>query len=270
MPIAAGWPALTASRLEELPWHDPALAARRAAGACRGRRPAHVLMAAMAQLDCGQCGYLLRDLCRRRSRSGAEASLSRCVPGGKATSRKLKELLAEIGSPSRRWCRRPCRPPRLGAAACRKPATRHGSPPGCARRRRCIVSGAEKDTRHVVLETPDRDLTYQVGDSLGVVARNCPDSGRRHHRAAGGAAPKRAFNRRTASNARSSRRSATAARSAGHPTRRSRSWPRARPTASESACSRRWPRAIPAPGRTMPICSICSTHFRRRGRRFRS
>jgi sulfite reductase (NADPH) flavoprotein alpha-component len=35
--------------------------------------------------------------------------------------------------------------------------------------------GAEKDTRHVVLETVDRNMTYQAGASLAVVARNCPD-----------------------------------------------------------------------------------------------
>ncbi len=36
-------------------------------------------------------------------------------------------------------------------------------------------AGAEKDTRHVVLKTVDRNVTYAAGDSLAVIARNCPD-----------------------------------------------------------------------------------------------
>ena len=52
-------------------------------------------MAAMAQLDCGQCGYLCRSYAEAIAR-GEEAQLTRCVPGGKATSRALKELLSRI------------------------------------------------------------------------------------------------------------------------------------------------------------------------------
>jgi sulfite reductase (NADPH) flavoprotein alpha-component len=51
-----------------------------------GRRPERVLMAAMAQLDCGQCGYLCQSYAEAIAR-GEEKSLTRCVPGGKATSR---------------------------------------------------------------------------------------------------------------------------------------------------------------------------------------
>ena len=63
-----------------------------------GRRPERVLMAAMAQTDCGQCGYLCKTYAEAIA-SGVETSLSRCVPGGKATSRKLKALVAELGMP---------------------------------------------------------------------------------------------------------------------------------------------------------------------------
>src|SRR5947209_18210130 len=45
----------------------------------------------LGQLDCGQCGYLCQTYAEAIAR-GEEKSLSRCVPGGKATSRKLKEL----------------------------------------------------------------------------------------------------------------------------------------------------------------------------------
>jgi sulfite reductase (NADPH) flavoprotein alpha-component len=58
-------------------------------------------MAAMAQLDCGQCGYLCQTYAEAIAR-GEETSLSRCVPGGKATSRKLKELIGSgLGNASR-------------------------------------------------------------------------------------------------------------------------------------------------------------------------
>jgi sulfite reductase (NADPH) flavoprotein alpha-component len=35
--------------------------------------------------------------------------------------------------------------------------------------------GSEKDTRLIVLETDTGRERFQVGDSLGVVARNCPE-----------------------------------------------------------------------------------------------
>ena len=54
-------------------------------------------MAAMAQTDCGQCGYLCQSYAEAIAR-GEEKSLSRCAPGGKATARKLKELVATIGA----------------------------------------------------------------------------------------------------------------------------------------------------------------------------
>jgi sulfite reductase (NADPH) flavoprotein alpha-component len=154
---------------EELLWHDPTLVLDERLELAAGRRPEYRLMAAMAQLDCGQCGYLCESYAAA-IRSGSEASLSRCVPGGKATSRKLKELLAEIGSPSQVMV-----PAAVPAAA--SPAPKADDAAWFAVRLREAPSlhreGAEKDTRHVVLEAPDRDLTYQVGDSLAVVARNC-------------------------------------------------------------------------------------------------
>ncbi|HKW52181.1 MAG TPA: (Fe-S)-binding protein, partial [Stellaceae bacterium] len=91
MPSAAAAPP-PAAAAEEFPWHDATLALderlRLAEGQPRERR----LMAAMAQLDCGQCGYLCRTYAEAIA-SGAEAGLARCVPGGKETARALKELL---------------------------------------------------------------------------------------------------------------------------------------------------------------------------------
>ena len=61
----------------------------------RTRKPQRQLMAAMAQLDCGQCGYLCQTYAEAVW-SGAEADMGRCVPGGKETQRKLKELMAAL------------------------------------------------------------------------------------------------------------------------------------------------------------------------------
>ena len=58
-------------------------------------------MAAMAQLDCGQCGYLCQTYAEAVW-SGAEADMGRCVPGGKETQRKLKELIGGARTAARR------------------------------------------------------------------------------------------------------------------------------------------------------------------------
>src|SRR6266516_4680710 len=89
-PIPAPAAALQA---EDLPWHDPTLAIDERMKLASGRPFERQLMAAMGQLDCGQCGYL----CKTYAESiaiGAEADLGKCVPGGRITAKKLKELLA--------------------------------------------------------------------------------------------------------------------------------------------------------------------------------
>ena len=170
-----GVPAVGAAEPEDvdLPWHDPLLSLDERLELAAGHQPRHVLMAAMAQLDCGQCGYLCGTYAAAIA-NGAEASLSRCVPGGKATSRKLKELLAEIGSPAEGKATVPA------AAAPPAPPPENSSAAGpiAARLRQALslhAPGAEKDTRHIVLEAADGDLGYEVGDSLGVAASNSPD-----------------------------------------------------------------------------------------------
>src|SRR5216683_2671464 len=74
---------------EAFPWHDPALPLDERLALAADRPPERQLMAAMGQLDCGQCGYLCQSYAEAISR-GEETQLTRCVPGGKATSRALK------------------------------------------------------------------------------------------------------------------------------------------------------------------------------------
>jgi sulfite reductase (NADPH) flavoprotein alpha-component len=83
---------------EDFPWHDPGLSLDERVALAAGRGPARRLMAAMAQTDCGQCGYSCQAYAEAIA-SGADSSIGRCTPGGKATSRKLKEILAELAAP---------------------------------------------------------------------------------------------------------------------------------------------------------------------------
>jgi sulfite reductase (NADPH) flavoprotein alpha-component len=156
---------------EDLPWHDPGLSLDERIALAAGRRPEYRLMAAMAQTDCGQCSYTCEAYAAAIV-SGAEANLARCAPGGKATSRKIKELLSEIATPAVATA------PTVAAT----PATAPAPPRGAHERFRARLRVAhplhrgksEKDTRLVTLDL-DAGAGYEAGDSLGVVARNCPE-----------------------------------------------------------------------------------------------
>src|SRR6478735_4236854 len=78
---------------EDFPWHDPALTLTERLQLAEGKPPARKLMAAMAQLDCGSCGYVCQTYAEAIAR-GEEKDLTKCSPGGTETARKLKELTA--------------------------------------------------------------------------------------------------------------------------------------------------------------------------------
>jgi sulfite reductase (NADPH) flavoprotein alpha-component len=142
------------------PWHDPALEMPERMDLAAGRPLPQRLMAAMAQLDCGQCGYLCETYARAIA-EGGETTLTLCVPGAKPTSRMLKQLLAEappppaVAAPSG-----PARPVLLPARVlAADPLTRPGS---------------AKDVRHVVIDLTASGLAYEPGDSIGLAAPNDP------------------------------------------------------------------------------------------------
>ena len=175
-PAPAGAAPLTAPAAgveEDFPWHDPTLALDERMKLAGGRPFERQLMAAMGQLDCGQCGYLCRTYAEAIA-GGAETDLGKCVPGGRVTARKLKELLAH----------RPAgvaKAPIAAPVATPVPVVERGygrSVPVPAR----LVSSAplttaasEREVRHVVLELGDSNLRYDPGDSIGVWAHNNPD-----------------------------------------------------------------------------------------------
>lgn len=154
---------------EDFPWHDAALPMAERLELAKERKPERQLMAAMAQLDCGQCGYLCQTYAEAVW-SSAEGDLGRCVPGGKETQRKLKELMASL------------EPQRTGDAPS-APTVKAAAVLG-TRDRPALATlvdahpltrpGSEKDVRHVVFDLSTTDLTYEAGDSLGVYARKNP------------------------------------------------------------------------------------------------
>src|SRR6185436_12129368 len=78
------------------PWHDQTLALTERMKLAEGRPLRRRMMAAMAQQDCGQCGYNCEDYSNLIV-AREEERLNLCVPGGKDTARMLKSLFEEAG-----------------------------------------------------------------------------------------------------------------------------------------------------------------------------
>src|SRR3954466_12476214 len=79
----------------EAPWHDQTMPIADRMKLADGRPLRRRMMAAMAQQDCGQCGYNCNDYSDAIA-SKAEARLNLCVPGGRETARMLKALNEEL------------------------------------------------------------------------------------------------------------------------------------------------------------------------------
>src|SRR5260221_6453255 len=153
---------------EDFPWHDPTLELEARLALAAGKPLERRLMAGMAQLDGGQCGYLCQTYAEAIAR-GAETSLTRCVPGGRATSRMLKELFA--APPTAVIAAAPAAPPEPAADA---PTHFVARLEAATRLNR---DGSEKDIRHVVFRTAETGIGYEVGDSFGVHAANAAEEG---------------------------------------------------------------------------------------------
>ena len=83
----------------EAPWHDQTLSMDERMALAERRPLRRKMMAAMAQQDCGQCGYTCEDYSNALF-LGEETRQNLCVPGGKATARMLKKLAAEMEAPA--------------------------------------------------------------------------------------------------------------------------------------------------------------------------
>jgi sulfite reductase (NADPH) flavoprotein alpha-component len=166
------------------PWHDQSLQIAERMNLAEGRPLRRRMMAAMAQQDCGQCGYNCQDYSEALF-SGKEERLNLCVPGGKETARMLKTLHQELSSP-------PPNAPTIkivepstiptAVAATAVPATARGRSrdnPAEATflsRTRLNKPGSEKETWHLEFDITEggAGLDYCVGDSFGVFPTNDP------------------------------------------------------------------------------------------------
>jgi sulfite reductase (NADPH) flavoprotein alpha-component len=161
----------------EAPWHDQTLPLAERMTLAEGRPLRRRMMAAMAQQDCGQCGYNCQDYSNALFLQ-KETRLNLCVPGGKETARMLKSLYEELGNA----------PP-----AAKAPASAAESAPAPAlfaaergrsrdnpvtaifeSRRLLNRHGSNKETWHLEIDLRDSGLDYAVGDAFGLFPANDP------------------------------------------------------------------------------------------------
>jgi len=160
---------------DDAPWHDQTLPMAERLKLADGRPLRRRMMAAMAQQDCGQCGYD----CAQYSNAvfaRKEERLNLCVPGGKETARMLKKLYEELDEapaapaivPS------PAAEPALGRKGAAGTSRDNPVEATFLKRTRLNRAGSEKETWHVDFDLRDSGLDYAVGDSFGVFASNDP------------------------------------------------------------------------------------------------
>lgn len=160
---------------EDFPWHDPTLPLPDRLQLAEGKPIERRLMAAMAQLDCGACGYL----CKTYSEAialGAEKDLAKCTPGGTETAKTLKRLLSERSSVTAVSGANGGQLKTNGAVAKVPVSTR--SAPFSARllSSTCLThQESPKDTRHVEIDLGDATTRYEPGDALGILPLNCDE-----------------------------------------------------------------------------------------------
>jgi sulfite reductase (NADPH) flavoprotein alpha-component len=169
---SAAHPALAADGDDgQSPWHDPSMAIDERMTLAQGRPVRRKLFAAMAQQNCGQCGYQCESYAEVLA-SGVETKANLCVPGGKETTRMLKQLLEAA----------PALSPEAAASAgvTTKPTAQLGYSrdlPVMARflsTTRLTSVASEKDARHVVFDISQTGITYEPGDSFGLQPTNEP------------------------------------------------------------------------------------------------
>jgi sulfite reductase (NADPH) flavoprotein alpha-component len=157
----------------EAPWHDQTLPIADRMKLAGGRPLRRRMMAAMAQQDCGQCGYNCHDYSDAIA-SKAEGRLNLCVPGGKETARMLKTLHEELDKAPASTPSSEVSPATPAAALIAEPGRSRDNPvPATFLSRRLLnKDGSEKETWHVEFDLSGCGLDYVVGDSFGIFARN--------------------------------------------------------------------------------------------------
>ncbi|MEL6107509.1 MAG: sulfite reductase subunit alpha [Planctomycetota bacterium] len=162
---------------EDFPWHDAALPIVDRLEMADGKPLNRKLMAAMAQLDCGTCGYVCQTYAEAIA-SGEESSLTLCTPGGKETSKAIKRLIKESDEPTGEKSAGATNGTANGQSTDNDSGTYSRKNPYSAKlveSRPLNGDGSAKDTRHVVIDLDDSGIQYGVGDALGVYPSNCEE-----------------------------------------------------------------------------------------------
>jgi sulfite reductase (NADPH) flavoprotein alpha-component len=190
----------TSPPLQAAAWRDPALPAEERVQLSEGESHERRLMSALAQLECGQCGFSCQGYAHALA-TLAEKDPNLCLPGGRATARHLESLLNEHARGARAWAlggvaRRSVRGPETVSPAPAISSRRQGLAvvPELARQahgariksqKKLTFTEAGSDIREVVLELTGSEIQYRAGDSLAVFPHNDPDLVRALLRAAG-------------------------------------------------------------------------------------
>lgn len=156
---------------EDAPWHDPAMPIADRMKLAEGRKLKRRMFAAMAQQNCGQCGYQ----CETYSAAiadGVEKRLNLCAPGGKDTLRALRQLNEELSGAGAASVVADVAP----VAAIAPKGTSRDNPAEAVflSRRKLNGERSEKSTYHIEFDISGSGIDYSVGDSFGVFARNDP------------------------------------------------------------------------------------------------
>jgi sulfite reductase (NADPH) flavoprotein alpha-component len=164
---------------DDAPWHDPAMLIADRMKLADGKPVKRRMFAAMAQQNCGQCGYLCETYAAAIN-SGAETKLNLCAPGGKETFRMLKQLSEELAADTQSSLESASH-----GSISEKETTAAGKtlgPLGYSRDNPVLVTflsryrlngeGSEKETYHVEFDLSESNITYKAGDSFGVFASN--------------------------------------------------------------------------------------------------
>ena len=156
---------------DDAPWHDQTLPIAERMKLAEGRPLRRRMMAAMAQQDCGQCGYNCRDYSNAIA-DKSEARLNLCVPGGKETARILKTLYEEFDKAPA--AAKPAPAAAAAPAVVAAPGRSRDNPVEAifVGRRLLNKKGSEKETYHIDFDVSVSGLDYVVGDSFGVLAQN--------------------------------------------------------------------------------------------------
>ncbi len=157
----------------DAPWHDQTLPLAERMTLAEGKPLRRKMMAAMAQQDCGQCGYNCEDYSNLIV-SKKEERLNLCVPGGKDTARMLKSLYEELGKAP---AAKPAAVPAIGkpgAPASSVPTRDNPATGTFLARTRLNRAGSEKITWHIDIDLEGSRLDYAVGDAFGVFPANDP------------------------------------------------------------------------------------------------